>query len=167
MIGLRARFSPRTFFLSLPRRAISRNGPYDLSHSVVSRVHTKRAIAITHVCVSVGLSPILVCIIWHTHEHAYERGSARTHAHDDGVRIVLVRASIVYWWKRGGWSDVEGNGTEKGSAPRPGDLGPSLTLSPPAPLAPAALVHFLLSKIMTMLIFLTREEFFKLTCNQT
>lgn len=31
----------------------------------------------------------------------------------------------------------------------------------------ARVVHFLLSKIMTMLIFLTREEFFKLTCNQT
>lgn len=28
-------------------------------------------------------------------------------------------------------------------------------------------LHFLLSKIMTMLIFLTREEFFKLTFNQT
>lgn len=61
---------------------------------------------------------------------------------------------------------MEGNGTEKGSAPRR-EIGPSLAPSPPAPLAPAALVHFLLSKIMTMLIFLTREEFFKLTCNQT
>lgn len=98
--------------------------------------------------------------------HAHEaRGSARTRAHDGGARIVLVRVSIVYWWNEGD-GVMEGNGTEKGSAPRR-EIGPSLAPSPPAPLAPAALVHFLLSKIMTMLIFLTREEFFKLTCNQT
>lgn len=66
---------------------------------------------------------------------------------------------------------MEENGTEKGSA-ETGDRGGLLPLSLSLPLssgpfASAALVHFLLSKIMTMLIFLTREEFFKLTCNQT
>lgn len=58
-------------------------------------------------------------------------------------------------------------------------MGPNLSLSlslsiclffssPLSLLVPdRGVVHFLLSKIMTMLIFLTREEFFKLTCNQT
>lgn len=119
----------------------------------------------SHVCVGGTKPDPRVHYLAHARARTRARGSARTRAHDGRARIVLVRVSIVYWWNEGD-GVMEGNGTEKGSAPRR-EIGPSLAPSPPAPLAPAALVHFLLSKIMTMLIFLTREEFFKLTCNQT
>lgn len=68
-------------------------------------------------------------------------------------------------------------GRKQGDWLEKGSMGPNLYVSlplslslffSPLPSSPEpGVVHFLLSKIMTMLIFLTREEFFKLTCNQT
>lgn len=113
---------------------------------------------------------------WDQTQVSYALFSTRMSTHTSARVRVLVRtrwqssycprtrgASCI-----GGARAMEGNGTEKGSAVETREIVPlSHSFSPSSPLAPAALVHFLLSKIMTMLIFLTREEFFKLTCNQT
>jgi len=149
--------------LSLVRRAISKNGAQDptISRAVWFYVSTQSATAC--VCVGPKSDPRARYL---THSRCAVRASARTRVRD-GARIVLVRAREhrVSAGARGN-GVMEGNGTEKGSAPRR-QIGPAPAPSPPFPPRAAALVHFLLSKIMTMLIFLTREEFFKLTCNQT
>jgi len=142
-------------------------GPYDFSRSVVLPCpHGARSR--TRVGRWIGPKPDRrTHYLIHAHVRARE---ARTGV---GVRDGAPVLSS-YWWGTRGWSDGGKRDRERVRAEREMGAGALssllLSLSPPSfpsRTARAALVHFLLSKIMTMLIFLTREEFFKLTCNQT
>lgn len=124
MIGLCARFS-RTFSLSLSlsRRAISRNGTQGptIFRIVWFHVSVQSARSRSRVCVGGTKSDPRMHYLAHARARIQCRSTC-TRAHDGRVRIVLIRVSIVYWWSEGD-GVMEGNGTEKGSAPRR-DIGP-------------------------------------------